>query len=126
MGTLYDARCEDCGHRWQHVTDGGFAFYQVVCDMCGVVEARPRAAPPSRHGTMTRSDLRRYVAASDGSWPIDGRTFDAEEVRLIAELFRHCGCGGRWVDEDDPRARLRCPDCLSLRVDKGSPQALVD
>jgi hypothetical protein len=54
------------------------------------------------------------------------RPFRPAEEAVIKRYFSFCGCGGRLLDEDDPRAKLRCPECGSDDFEEGERFMLFD
>lgn len=126
MGSVFEAKCERCGYAWRASEGGGFLFVQLRCDTCGNVTARPRGAPSGSNAPMRTAEIRRLLSGGAQQWERAGRPFTPVELEVIERFFGRCGCGGKFLDENDSRARLRCVDCLSDKVSRGPDDAMFD
>jgi len=107
MGSVFKARCEDCGHAFEASdAGGGFTFIQLRCDKCGVTRG---VKCPDRRGTAVR-----WTSEHEAEWERWRRELESMDVR--------CPCGGEFTES----APLRCPKCGSTDIAKGETVLCYD
>lgn len=128
MGTIYDARCDDCGHHFTYPSGGGFVFHQLRCDTCGADTAVLFEELGELHGRWLKGLRGVYAIATaelEEAWrgatpgePIGDHQYWAG----VEEHAGTCGCGGRFRFD----APARRPACRSTAVTRGLPLANYD
>jgi hypothetical protein len=128
MGTLYEGRCGDCGHRFALRSGGGFLFHLLRCETCGDDRSVPFEELGELHGRWLKGLPGVYAIATarlEEAWrqATPGDPIGDDEYRgAVEEHAGVCGCGGRFRFD----APARCPRCRSTAVTAGFPVAHYD
>jgi Zn finger protein HypA/HybF involved in hydrogenase expression len=128
MGSRDEARCLDCGHRFELESGGGFMFHLLTCDTCG----KNKGMDIDGLGELRL----RYLKGMSEDWRRSSYDFsknkpDLSKIEPIASeeyykgvegLAGTCKCGGKFTFDASPR----CPKCRSTRINGGKNIIMYD
>jgi hypothetical protein len=118
MGTLYQGRCGDCGHRFTWQSGGGFLFHLLRCETCGTDRSVLFEELGELHGRWLKGLPGVYSVATaqlEEAWrqATPGDPIGDDEYRAgVEDHAGGCGCGGHFRFD----APARCPQCRSTAL----------
>jgi hypothetical protein len=101
MGYTAEAKCRECGEKFEFKQGGGFAFHLVRCDQCG----------ETKDISFEEFGEHHILARERRGKPISEDEYNAA-VDLVAGP---CKCKGKYTLNAPPR----CPKCRSRNISQG-------
>ncbi len=128
MGCNVNAKCLDCGNKFNISKGDGFFFHLLRCQLCGETKSI---------GFEKLGELRlQYLKGLSGPTSIPSMEYDKhiqqyarvepiseDKYRKEVEAFAgKCKCGGNFAFN----AFIRCPKCRSVRIEEGGITMMYD
>jgi len=128
MGHQYEAKCLDCGAISTVSEGGGFVFHLLRCNKCGEtisilfdelgeLHQRYLKGLPGPYSIAT-SEHDKDVQEHAPVEPIS----EKEYKKGVEKFAGKCDCGGNYTF----KAKPRCRECHSTRLEKGEPGMCYD
>ncbi len=120
MGSIKEAQCNSCTHRFKIINKENFTAYVRVCTLCGEQRKIPRFPPQDfANKQMSNENLNAHIGHQLGRWLSQGRDFSDKEIQLINQITNRCNeCLGEMVDSSNTAAINRCPMCKSSDINE--------
>ena len=129
MGSMEGVECQDCGHRFQVASGGGFMFHLLNCTQCGEQKSLPFDELGEVHVQYLKGLNVPYSMATAEANKAAREAYSGEAIteevyrQKVEEIAGRCACGGSFSFSAGPR----CPQCRSDRLeDTGVPGVLYD
>jgi hypothetical protein len=127
MGSTYNVKCKQCGHKFSVNSGGGFFFHLLHCDSCGEDKSIGFDEIGEPHLRYIKGLPGPYCAASSGldkqikdNYP--GEPMSEEEYHAAVEqIAGGCGCGGSYKFDAPPR----CPKCKSIELEYDAEPSIM-